>query len=37
MGFRRTGPAIDEVARSLVNGLIREDRIESNGDRVRRT
>jgi hypothetical protein len=36
LGFRRTGPAIDEAARSVINGLIREDKLESNGSRIRR-
>ncbi len=36
LGFRRTGPSIDETARSLINGLIREGRIESNGSQIRR-
>jgi type I restriction enzyme, S subunit len=31
MGFRRTGPIIDETARSLINGLLRENRIEADG------
>ena len=37
MGFRRTGSAIDETARSLINGLIREGRIESDGGMIRRS
>jgi SOS-response transcriptional repressor LexA len=36
MGFRRTGPVIDELARSLINGLIRESRLESLGTSIRR-
>jgi hypothetical protein len=36
MGFRRTGSSIDETARSLINGLIREERIESDGGLIRR-
>jgi hypothetical protein len=36
LGFRRTGPTIDDTARSLINGLIREGRLESEGTRVRR-
>jgi type I restriction enzyme S subunit len=31
LGFRRTGPVIDETARSLINGLIREGRLEAEG------
>jgi SOS-response transcriptional repressor LexA len=37
LGFRRTGPTIDETARSLINGLIREDRLESSGSLIRRS
>lgn len=36
LGFLRTGPTINETARSLINGLIREARLESEGTRVRR-
>jgi len=36
LGFRRTGAAIDEVARSLINGLLREGRLESEGSSVRK-
>lgn len=36
LGFSRTGPNINEKARSLINGLIREARLESQGTRVRR-
>jgi hypothetical protein len=36
MGFRRTGPAIDDTARSLINGLLREERLERNGSQIRR-
>jgi hypothetical protein len=36
LGFRRAGPAIDEAARSLINGLLREDRLEADGDAIRR-
>ena len=36
LGFRRTGPFIDEAARSLINGLIRDGRLESHGSQVRR-
>jgi hypothetical protein len=37
MGFRRTGSSIDEIARSLINGLIREGRIERDGGMIRRS
>jgi hypothetical protein len=36
LGFRRTGPFIDEAARSLINGLIRDGRLESHGSQIRR-
>jgi hypothetical protein len=36
LGFRRTGPYIEEAARSLINGLIREGRLESEGSEIRR-
>src|SRR6516225_2891140 len=35
LGFRRTGPFIDEAARSLINGLIRDGRLESHGSQIR--
>jgi len=31
LGFARTGDQIDQTARSLINGLIREGRLESDG------
>ena len=31
LGYARTGPAIEQTARSLINGLIREDRLEADG------
>jgi type I restriction enzyme S subunit len=31
MGFRRTGPIIDETARSVIQGLLRESRLEADG------
>jgi hypothetical protein len=37
MGFRRTGPAIEDTARSLINGLLRESRLESDGSQIRRS
>jgi type I restriction enzyme S subunit len=37
MGYARTGEVIDATARSLMNGLLREGRIEANGvDTIRR-
>ncbi|MHC2432726.1 AIPR family protein [Bradyrhizobium sp. USDA 4451] len=36
LGFRRTGPYIEEAAKSLINGLIREGRLESEGSEIRR-
>jgi type I restriction enzyme, S subunit len=37
-GFARVGEVIDETARSLINGLIREGRIEADGTEfIRRT
>jgi len=36
MGFRRTGSAIDETTRSLINGLLRDDRLESMRSRIRK-
>ena len=38
LGYARTGPNIEETARSLIRGLLREGRIETDGtDRIRRT
>lgn len=37
LGFRRTGRAIDEQARSLVNGLLRTGRLESEGPSIRKS
>jgi hypothetical protein len=38
MGFRRTGQIIDETARSIINGLLRESRLEAKGPNlIRRT
>jgi hypothetical protein len=34
MGFRRTGPIIDETARSLIQGLLRESRLEADGPKL---
>jgi hypothetical protein len=36
LGFRRTGRIIDETAKSLINGLLREGRLESSGSQIRR-
>ena len=36
LGFARTGPAIVQTARSLINGLLREGRLEANGRNIRR-
>lgn len=36
MGFRRTGPRIEEIAASLINGLLRERRLEGDGNQIRR-
>lgn len=33
LGFARTGSSIEDKARSLINGLLREGRIESDGGR----
>ena len=37
MGFMRAGPAIQQTVRSLINGLIRERRIESDSALIRRS
>ena len=34
MGFRRTGQIIDETARSLIQGLLRESRLEADGPKL---
>ena len=36
LGFRRTGRNIDDAARSVINGLIRADRLEKMGSQIRR-
>jgi len=37
LGFKRTGSVIEETARSLINGLLREGRLESDAsDEIRR-
>jgi hypothetical protein len=38
LGFARVGPIIEETSRSLINGLIREQRLETDGpELIRRT
>lgn len=36
LGFRRTGTAIEDSVRSVVNGLLREGRLEARKDEIRR-
>ncbi len=36
LGFRRTGPNIEDTARSIINGLIRDDRLATMGSQIRR-
>lgn len=36
LGFRRTGPNIDEAARVVIAGLIRDGKLETDGSKVRR-
>jgi hypothetical protein len=36
LGYRRTGPTIEETGRSLINGLLREGRLESQGTQIRK-
>lgn len=36
LGFKRTGPSIELMAKSVINGLIREGRVESKGSQIRR-
>jgi hypothetical protein len=31
LGFARTGPVIEDTARSLIHGLLREGRLEASG------
>ena len=31
LGFKRTGPNIEDAARSVINGLIRADKLEKTG------
>jgi hypothetical protein len=38
MGFARTGPTIEDTARSLIKGLLREDLLQADGsESIRRT
>jgi hypothetical protein len=37
LGYARTGPILEDTARSLMNGLIRDGRLESDGPNLRRT
>jgi hypothetical protein len=36
MGFRRTGSSIRNMAKSLINGLLREERLVTDGPNIRR-
>jgi len=36
LGFQRTGALIGKAGRSVINGLLREKRLEAEGSRVRR-
>jgi hypothetical protein len=36
LGFRRTGPNIEDAARSVINSLIRGDKLEKMGSQIRR-
>jgi hypothetical protein len=36
LGFRRTGANIEDAARSVINSLIRADRLEKTGSQIRR-
>jgi SOS-response transcriptional repressor LexA len=36
LGFRRTGPAIEDAVRSIINGLLREGRLEARAAEIRR-
>jgi hypothetical protein len=36
LGFKRTGPNIEDAARSAINSLIRNDRLERMGSQIRR-
>ena len=36
LGFKRTGPHIEDAARSVINSLIRGDKLEKMGSQIRR-
>ncbi len=36
LGFHRTGSKIEEVAASLINGLLRDNRLDKDGSRIHR-
>jgi hypothetical protein len=36
LGFKRTGPNIEDAARSVINSLIRNDKLEKMGSQIRR-
>jgi len=36
LGFKRTGKTIDDSARSVINGLLRDGRLGSAGSQIRR-
>ena len=36
LGFKRTGPNIEDAARSVINSLIRGDKLEKMGSQIRR-
>ncbi|MCE5187490.1 MAG: hypothetical protein LLF76_15320 [Planctomycetaceae bacterium] len=36
LGFTRTGPAIQDLLKSVINGLIRQSRLQTNGPELRR-
>jgi hypothetical protein len=36
LGFKRTGPNIEDAAWSVINSLIRADRLEKTGSQIRR-
>jgi len=36
LGFRRTWPSIEDTSRSLINGLLREERLKAEGPQIRK-